>query len=281
MIYKFCDSHVDVVFSEKVVKVFQSYKQIEKNQHESGGILLGKIYKDLILIDTISEPSEEDKSGRYYFYRNVQKAQRIIEDAWDKSKGERIYLGEWHTHPEDIPTPSSDDKKLLSCMLKDSTMEIDFLLMTIIGIKNSYVAIQRKGQKEIQRLRRIKATDGLEITLYENQQGKINGFKVGGYLQFAKLGYDIYNAVFSQIFFGTINSIVALTGISDYILEKEKAFIRFVIPSINENEEKAFILFDSMKIQIEMVMEEMQGKNLDNRLNIRIDNATYKEYNKR
>lgn len=108
MIYKYGDKHV--VFTHEVVSTFEKYKQYRDMQHESGGILLGKVYDDLVIIDRISEPSAEDESGRFYFIRNVKKAQKIIEVSWKESKGERIYLGEWHTHPEDTPTPSRDDK---------------------------------------------------------------------------------------------------------------------------------------------------------------------------
>lgn len=268
MIYKFGDKHV--VFTNPVAKIFDSYKQTKKDQNESGGILLGKVYKDLIIIDSISEPSNEDCSGRYYFVRNVQKAQRIIEEAWKESNGERIYLGEWHTHPEDTPTPSNDDKKLLSNMLKDSTMEIDFLFMVIIGIKNPFVAVQQKGKKISKPLKNLKSSNGLEIIIYEDQAGKIFGFKVAEYLNLGPPGHDIYNAAFSQIFIGTINSIFALSEISDYILENENVFIRFVIPNLKDNEEKVYTLFDSMQIQIKMLFEEMKKKNLENHVCIEI-----------
>nr|WP_243846092.1 ribosomal-processing cysteine protease Prp [Saccharococcus thermophilus] len=112
-------------------------------------------------------------------------------------------------------------------------------------------------------LKTVNPKEGLEITLYENQKGKIFGFKVAGYTNFAPNGYDIYNAAFSQIFFGTINSIVTLTGVSDYILEEARPFIRFVIPRLQDtDDEKIFILFDSMVVQIQMVLEEMKQKGL-------------------
>ncbi len=62
------------------------------------------------------------------FFRNVKKAQRIAEHAWKESNGERLYLGEWHTHPEDVPSPSRDDRTLLKNMLKHSRMNIDFFV---------------------------------------------------------------------------------------------------------------------------------------------------------
>jgi len=274
VIYKF--GYSQVVFTKEVVKTFESYKQIKKNQHESGGILLGRVYKDLILVDTVSEPSREDKSGRYYFFRNVKKAQKIIEDAWNNSQGERIYLGEWHTHPESKPIPSIDDRKLLNNMLKDTRMEIEFLLMTIIGQNDNYMGVQQKGKKVIESLSRVTSTDGIEITIYKDYLEKISGFKVNGFISFAPIGYDIYNAALSQIFSGTINSIISLTNINDYILVMETGFIRFVIPNKRDDEERVQTLFNSMLLQIDMLVEEMRGKNLNHTIKFINDSSTYK-----
>ncbi|PEA35570.1 hypothetical protein CON45_29255 [Priestia megaterium] len=270
MIYKF--GAKQVVFTKSVTKTLHSYKQIKKEQHESGGILLGKVYKDLIVVDSISEPSKADKSGRYYFERNVYQAQKIIKKAWSESQGERIYLGEWHTHPEHIPTPSSDDKKLINNMLSESLMEIDFLIMVIVGIESDYVAVMPKEKKRLVQLETLGEKDGLEITLYENHYGRISGFKVSGYLRLAPHGYDIYNAVFSQLFWGTVNSIILLTNPSDYILDETTAFLRFVIPSLQrEKNTQVFLLTDSMVIQLQMILQEMEDKNLENIINIKTE----------
>ncbi|THE13455.1 ribosomal-processing cysteine protease Prp [Bacillus timonensis] len=268
MIYKYGDKFV--VFTDEVTKVFDKYKQLNHTQHESGGILLGKVYNDLFIIDQISEPSIEDKSGRFYFVRNVERAQKIVEQAWKESKGERIYLGEWHSHPEDVPTPSRDDKILLKNMLKHSRMEIDFLFMVIIGRISPYIAVIQKGMKEMIPIERIQSENGLKIIIYKNQYKQIYGYQVSGYLNLARKGYDIYNAVFSQIFIGTINSIMALTNIKDYILEKEPAFIRFIIPDIETADEKVKTLLDAMEVQVAMIIEEMKNKGLYHRIHLEI-----------
>ncbi|WP_045517056.1 Mov34/MPN/PAD-1 family protein [Neobacillus niacini] len=131
---------------------------------------------------------------RYFkaWKENVKKAQRIIEDAWNNPLGERIYLGEWHTHPESTPTPSIDDRKLLINMLQDTRMEIEFLLMIIIGQNDNYVGVQQKGKKVIESLSRVTSTDGIEITIYKDSLEKISGFKVNGFINFAPIGYDIF-----------------------------------------------------------------------------------------
>lgn len=268
MIFKYGDK--SVVFTSEVVSLFERYKQIEKKQHESGGILLGKIYNNLIIIDQISEPSNEDKSGKYYFERSVKKAQKIVEKAWKESNGERIYLGEWHTHPEDIPMPSRDDKKLIENMLKHSRMEIDFLFMVIIGRVSPYVATHSKGKKHIDVLERINVESGLHIIFYKNQNGQIYGFQAGGYLNFAPNGYDIYNAAFAQTFLGTINSIHHLTDVKNYIFEKETAFIRYIIPESEHVDVKVKTLLDAMEVQIIMLIQEMQSKGLEKHVQLEI-----------
>lgn len=260
MIFKYGDRFV--VFTSEVISLFEKYKQIEKKQHESGGVLFGKVYNDLIIIDQISEPSKEDKSGRYYFYRDVKKAQRITKKVWQESNGERIYLGEWHTHPEDVPTPSSDDKKLIENMLQHSRLEIEFLFMVIIGRVSSYIAALSKGKKSMNVLERVTVENGLHIIFYKNQSGQIYGFQAGGYLNFASNGYDIYNAAFTQIFLGTVNSIHHLTRVENYILEQEKAFIRYVILEIGQVDEKAQILLAAMEVQVKMLMQELNHNDL-------------------
>lgn len=266
MIYKYGDKCV--VFTEEVIKTLDGYKQYNHTQHEAGGILLGKIYNDLIIIDQISEPSIEDKSGRFYFIRNVKKAQHIVDRAWKESNGERIYLGEWHTHPEDIPTPSRDDKLLLKNMLKHSRMEINFLFMVIIGRTSPHFAVLQHDEDELIPIEGMNPKDGLNIILYKNQYKQIYGFQASGYLNLAPTGYDIYNAVFSQTIIGTINSIKALANIQNCILEKELALIRFIILDIETADQKVTTLLDSLEIQLAMIVEEMKAKGLDHHIDV-------------
>lgn len=266
MIYKYGDQYI--VFTEEVIRILDRYKQDKQTKHEAGGILLGKVYNDLIIINQITEPSKEDKAGRFYFIRNVKRAQNIVNRAWKESHGEKIYLGEWHTHPEDIPTPSKDDKLLLKNMLDHSRMEINALFMMIMGRISPYFAVLQRNKDELIKLERSNSKDGLNIIIYKNQYNQIYGFQVNGYLNLAPIGYDIYNAVFSQTIFGTINSIIALTNIQNYILEKESALIRFIIPDIETTDQKIKTLLDSLEIQLEMIIKEMIEKGLNQHIHL-------------
>ncbi len=142
MIFKHEGKNIE--FKKEVMETFNRYCQVEPDQHEAGGILLGRVFPNKISIEQVSEPAREDESGRYFFFRNVERAQKIINSAWESSNGELIYLGEWHTHPEPMPSPSSTDRTLIRNMLRDSKMRIDFLFMVIIGQKGIYVGRQHK-----------------------------------------------------------------------------------------------------------------------------------------
>ena len=146
------DKDTILEFDQQVIDTFDAYKQMP-GQQESGGILLGRIFENRIIIETITTPGSSDKAGPAFFIRSRGKAQDIVNKTWSNSKGEKIYLGEWHTHSESCPQPSATDKDMIRNMLRDSIMEIDFLLTVIVGIDDYWVGMQ-KGRK-LTRLKRI------------------------------------------------------------------------------------------------------------------------------
>ena len=115
-----------------IVDRLKSFRQ-GAGKAESGGILLGTVYTDKVVISGLTTPNSLDKAGQFYFKRNVKRAQLAVDKAWHMSGGTCIYLGEWHTHPQEHPVPSADDFKLLVDMLTTTRMQIDFLLMIIVG----------------------------------------------------------------------------------------------------------------------------------------------------
>lgn len=44
-----------------------------------------------------------------------------------------IYVGDWHSHPEPVPSPSSLDWKTHESLVQKSTYELNGLLLVIIG----------------------------------------------------------------------------------------------------------------------------------------------------
>lgn len=112
---------------------------------EAGGILLGRVYPSEVVIEAVTAPSSADRAGRFFFNRSREVAQRSINEAWSASTGERIYLGEWHSHPADVAEPSGRDRQMILNMLRESNMHIDFLALVVLGRKKDWVGLAQNG----------------------------------------------------------------------------------------------------------------------------------------
>jgi integrative and conjugative element protein (TIGR02256 family) len=79
---------------------------------EAGGVLLGRYILGTrdVVVDAVTGPMREDRRSRTRFYRHRRGHQVAIECAWEESGGTCAWLGEWHTHPEPMPTPSWVDR---------------------------------------------------------------------------------------------------------------------------------------------------------------------------
>lgn len=130
-------------FSREAIDTFLMFRQ-GPDDNEAGGILLGKVYPDSrIVVEMVTTPNSYDKAGPYYFDRSRRAAQQAVNRAWEESNGERIYLGEWHSHPVPHPLPSRRDRQMIRNMFLETTNKgVDFLLLVVVGIDENWVGIE-------------------------------------------------------------------------------------------------------------------------------------------
>lgn len=134
---EFSNSHDRLIVTDNVLRVFKKYEQ-KKRANEAGGILLGYVYRDRTEIMKVTTPSKLDSFGNNFFIRSRITGQAEINNAWDKSNGILIYLGEWHTHSQLNPKPSIVDMKMILKSLMETKMEIDLLYLIIVGQNNTH-----------------------------------------------------------------------------------------------------------------------------------------------
>lgn len=95
-------------FSDAVMAVFRANVQTG-GRSEAGGILLGTVHDHGMLITHATVPSRLDQRLPTFFSRSARGHRGIAQRLWRASGGTMRYLGDWHTHPEDAPSPSGID----------------------------------------------------------------------------------------------------------------------------------------------------------------------------
>jgi len=144
------DSGHQLRFSDEALRTFDAYRN---GKVEAGGVLLGRVYPTEVLIETATTPNRADKAGRYFFERSRTVAQRVVDSAWKASEGEQIYLGEWHSHPAQVAEPSGRDRDMILSNLHEAKMDIDFLVLVVLGWRTDWVGLAKQGK--LQRLKRM------------------------------------------------------------------------------------------------------------------------------
>ena len=121
----------------RAVARMEKYKQRYPWSKEAGGILLGRLVLNerAIIVEDVTVPDRYDIRRRQFFRRSKHRAQICVDSVWRKSKGIVNYLGEWHTHPEDDPSPSSVDLENWRRITREVQCVQDNLIAIIVGRK--------------------------------------------------------------------------------------------------------------------------------------------------
>ncbi|MFV3411233.1 Mov34/MPN/PAD-1 family protein [Pseudomonas sp. NY15436] len=107
--WKLSNTHEFVYLGEQPLEVFKKYIQVGNDSKEAGGILLGHVRGEHLEIIEATEPSPWDRRFKFLFERMPYFHHRLAMKRWKESNGLVRYVGEWHTHPQNNPTPSSID----------------------------------------------------------------------------------------------------------------------------------------------------------------------------
>ena len=132
-----------LVLSDEAVTTFQKYAQDSPEKFEAGGILLGKRRLNHFEVLQVTEPKKFDVRSRYHWIRSEKTHVEIAKKHWVESKGQITYIGEWHTHPEKVPNPSTidlDEWKILANKCPHS----GGMGMVIVGIQDLWCGIAQK-----------------------------------------------------------------------------------------------------------------------------------------
>lgn len=101
----------EVRVDSAVLTTMWAFAQCGRHDTEAGGVLIGHYPATSmdVVLDRLTTPLPGDQRTRTRFYRSQAPHQAEIDREWAVSGGRRVYLGEWHTHPERVPHPSHID----------------------------------------------------------------------------------------------------------------------------------------------------------------------------
>lgn len=123
-----------------VIEKLSMHKQINSKDKEAAGVLVGEKRGNHFVLCDASEPYKRDIRHRYSVNRCDPQHQIFVNNAFITSDKKWQYLGEWHTHPERYPAPSSLDRQSWKNSLKTFTS----IILIIIGTESIWIA-QKKG----------------------------------------------------------------------------------------------------------------------------------------
>lgn len=107
--------------------------------NEFGGVLVGYYSNDKRTVNIIESILPTDfKSTRTSFERGVEGLEEALEGYYDQDRP-LIYVGEWHTHPDNSPIPSATDISAINTIINNKNTSIANPVLLIIGCSKSSV----------------------------------------------------------------------------------------------------------------------------------------------
>lgn len=131
-----------------VLSTVWAFAQHGPDDTEAGGMLIGHHPEATpgIILDRNTTPQPGDHRSRYRYHRDQVAHQILLSMEWTMSGHTRTYVGEWHTHPEPVPTPSKLDRRSWKAALQATSFRGPGLVFIIVGTRSTRVWYGRKGQ---------------------------------------------------------------------------------------------------------------------------------------
>jgi integrative and conjugative element protein (TIGR02256 family) len=119
-----------LVVTASVLNHFIKHRQVDQNSSEAGGQLFAKFSEDQVTISKVTGPRITDRRSRYTYVPNRRQEQQGINDM---HRAGFHFVGDWHTHPEAVPTPSPSDMRTIMEAVAKSRHRLLGFVMIVIG----------------------------------------------------------------------------------------------------------------------------------------------------
>lgn len=117
-------------FTDGVLAHFKKNQQIRIWHREAGGLLFARLSLPVIEVSHATGPRRTDRRTRFSYRPDESAERREIQEMFAR---DLHFVGCWHTHPEDVASPSQIDLRNISDCVRQSTHALNGFVMTIVG----------------------------------------------------------------------------------------------------------------------------------------------------
>lgn len=130
---KYCseDNHYCIAIENQALEIMLAYRQKATHRLEAGGQLFAKYSENETIISYVTEPTSKDKRKRSLFIPHIPTWKKNTKKLYDKGFH---YIGDWHTHPECNPHPSTNDITSIHSRFNVSVHELSRMVIIIVGM---------------------------------------------------------------------------------------------------------------------------------------------------
>jgi integrative and conjugative element protein (TIGR02256 family) len=115
---------------DSVLQHFDGSRQVRFWQREAGGLLFARFNLPTIEVVEATGPRRTDRRTRYSYSPDVEAERLEIEQRFSRGL---YFVGCWHTHPEDVASPSHVDIRNTAECVKRSHHALNGFVMVIVG----------------------------------------------------------------------------------------------------------------------------------------------------
>jgi integrative and conjugative element protein (TIGR02256 family) len=119
-----------VILQKQVMHYLLQHRQLRFLEREAGGQLFGVLHNEELVVTEATGPYATDERSRTHYRSDPKEAQRAIDERFARNL---LYLGEWHTHPEDEPRMSAADASAIRTLHERSRLNLREVLLLIVG----------------------------------------------------------------------------------------------------------------------------------------------------
>jgi integrative and conjugative element protein (TIGR02256 family) len=133
LVFEIGQSRQRLIIAPSVLSHLARHQQHNDDSLEAGGQLFARFSDQQVTICSVTGPRSADRRSRYLYLPDRREEQREIDEM---HRNGLHFVGDWHTHPEPVPTPSASDIRTIKEAVAKSRHHLHGFIMIVVGSGN-------------------------------------------------------------------------------------------------------------------------------------------------